>query len=762
MLYELPAVQKLRDLVITDLLNYPVFFISYFIIIPIALVCSFICLFLIYRKINSLEEKTHRMREISSYVAHGAVVYLKDQAKMLMIILGILFIPVGLTGIGFLENYILGFFITGLIFLLGALSSLTAGYIGMKTATKTNILVVEAAIDDPNEAFKLAYFGGMITGILNISLFVLGIWIILLVTEGNIYLITGFSFGASVSSLLSQVGGGIYTKSADMGADLVGKYEMDIPEDDPRNPAIIADLVGDNVGDCAGRGADLFESASSDAIGGMLLGIMLFLFTANPIFIISNLTIISIGIFSLFFTTAFLKVDFEKPSRSIWRTFLSAIFFNILILFLISLFFFGLNGYLLFLSGSLGLIAATIAILFTMYYTSIDFKPTKSVAEASDESPSINIIAGISTGFSSVFFPILVFIISVIIAYFFSYTFGAIYFFDILDQPNSDLLGVELSSTLFLIAFGIWGVNMASVSSDIIISTILSFDTFGPIVDNAAGIAEMGGAEDNVPNDLRNNLDKLDSIGNTTKAIAKGFALICGGFSSIVMFFTFLLNTHSLAKDLPSLIDKEQLINIIYYLDIYNPMIILGIFVGVMLPVLFSSMVLKAVQKGAKNMVQEVRDQFKTIPGLKEGNNDIKPDYERCIDISAHYALRNMMKPVLTVILIVILTGILFGPMVVAGLLIGNLIGCLIFGLFMSISGAAYDNAKKGIESGLYGGKGSRAHKAAIIGDTVGDPLKDTTGPSMNIIITTINTMALTFLPIFIMTGFLWPLIPFQ
>ena len=479
-----------------------------------------------------------------------------------------------------------------------------------------------------------------------------------------------------------------------------------------------------------------------------------------PIFIISDLTIISIGTFSLFFTTRFLKIDLENPSKSIWRVFSAAVLLNVGILLLLTFFLFGINGYLLFFSSIFGLGAAFIAILFTTYYTCIDYRPTKEVAEASEESPAVNIIAGLTAGFSSVFWPILIFIIAVILSYLMGFLFGGIYFYDTLNIPTENILGEDINPTLFLIAFGIWGVNMASVSSDIIISTILSFDTFGPIVDNSAGIAEMGGKEDNAPENLRENLDKLDAVGNTTKAVAKGFALICGGFSSIVMFLTFLLSAHTLAGELPSLIPEEQLDNIFLYLDIYNPLIIAGIFIGVMLPVLFSSMVLKAVQKGSRMMIREVRRQFNSIPGLKEGKKDVIPDYNSCIDISADYALKNMLKPVLTVIIIVLLTGILMGPMVVAGLLIGNLIGCLIFGLFMSISGASYDNAKKAIEDGLFGGKGSKAHKAAIIGDTVGDPLKDTTGPSMNIIITTINTMAITFLPIFIMTGFLWVLIP--
>ncbi|MBD3255270.1 MAG: sodium-translocating pyrophosphatase [Candidatus Lokiarchaeota archaeon] len=759
MLHDLPVIVRFRE----ELFNFasnPVFFISLFVLIPFSLISSFIVLILVFRKLNSLEEKSKKMREIASYIQHGAKVYLKDQAQMLSIILAILFVPVGLTGIEFLDNPFVGFLITGLIFLLGSLSSLLAGYIGMRAATKANILVIEASIDDPNESFRLAYFGGMITGILNISLFVLGIWLILILTSGNIYLMTGFSFGASVSSLLSQVGGGIYTKSADMGADLVGKYEHNIKEDDPRNPAIIADLVGDNVGDCAGRGADLFESASSDAVGGMLLGLTIFILVGDPIFIISDLTLISLGMFSLFFTTAFLKIDFNNSSKSIWKVFISATLFNGVLMFFISILFFGIYGILLFFAGLIGLIAVFITIIITTYYTSIEHKPTMKVAKASLDSPSVNIISGLSTGLSSVFFPILIFSISIVGSYLLGYYFGEIYFFKLLNSPDENILGRSISPTIFLIAFGIWGVNMASVASDSIISTILSFDTFGPICDNAAGIVQMGGEEDNMPTELRSNLDRLDAVGNTTKAVAKGFALICGGFSSIVMFLTFLLSAHAFAGELPSRIPTDQLINIFDYLDLFNPLIILGIFTGVIIPVIFTAMILKAVQRGAEDMITEVRRQFDEIPGLKEGNNTSKPDYDRCIDISAHNALRYMLKPVLSVIFIVIIMGILFGPMVVAGLLIGNLIGCLVFGLFMSISGAVFDNAKKGIEDGLFGGKGSFAHKSAIIGDTVGDPLKDSAGPAMNIIITTINTLALTFLPLFIMTAFIWGIFP--
>jgi len=747
MLFELPAIVDLRK-ILENFSDNIIFFIALYVIIPATLIISFACVIFIIRRLNSLEEKNIRMRELNKEITKGAKIYLKDQAKYLFIILGILFIPVGFTGIQYLGIPLLAVILTALIFLLGGLSSLLAGYIGMISATKTNILVVEASITDPNEGFKLSYFGGMITGILNISMFVFGIWLIFILTQGNIYLLVGYDFGASVAALLAQVGGGIYTKSADMGADLVGKYELNIKEDDPRNPAIIADLVGDNVGDCAGRGADLFESASSDAVGGMLLGITIFLFIGEPIFIITDITIISVGLFSLFFTTLFLDIDLERPSKSIWRVFISSTLFNVVVLLVINLVFFGIPGLFLFFASIIGLLAVFLTIVFTTYYTRIEYGPTKKVVFASDVSPSVNILSGLSTGFKSTFGPVVIFVISVVSSYIFGYYTGIVY---------SNILGLEgITPALFFIAFGIYGVNMASCSSDIIISTILSFDTFGPIADNAAGIAQMAGDES--PNGLRENLDKLDAVGNTTKAVAKGFALVCGGLSSIVMFLTFLMTTTTLAPDLFSFIPKNELINIFDFLDISNPLIILGLTIGSVLSIIFAAQIFNGVQKGTMAMIKEVRCQFDETSGLKEGK--VKPNYQACIDISANNALRYMITPVAFIIITELIIGILFGPMVAGAFLVGNLIGCLINGLWMSIGGASYDNAKKAIEDGLFGGIGSFAHKSAIIGDTVGDPLKDAAGPSMNILITTINTLALTFLPIFIMTGFLWNLIP--
>ena len=754
MILELPIIESLRK----ELSNYnanPAYFFCLFVLIPCALFCSLICFIYIYRKLKSLEKVSSKLREMSSIIHRGAKIYLKQQARTLCIFLLILFIPVGLTGIGFLSNIFLSILLTGCIFLVGALCSLIAGYIGMTSATKINIYVIDATSKDSNEGFKLAYYGGMITGLITISMLIFGIWIILVFSNSNIYLITGFSFGASVAALLAQVGGGIYTKSADIAADMVGKYELNIKEDDPSNPAIFADLIGDNVGDCAARGADLFESASSDAISGMILGLILFRITGNPIFIITNLTIIAMGLFSLFITMHFLKVDLEKPTKSIWKIFIIATLFNIITLLFLNLFLFGTLGIYLFFASFIGLITTFITILIIVYYTSIEYTPTKRVAEASQQSPSLNILAGISSGLHSTFLPIIIFVIASACAFYFGYIFGQLYIKNILNSNTKDVLGNKVNYTILLICFGSWGLCMASASSDLIISTVLSFDTFGPIMDNAAGIVELGGEENS--KDLRLKLDKFDAIGNTVKAISKGFALICGAFSSLVLFLCYLLFARTLATELPTIIPSSQLSNILYNIHIFNPLIIGGIFLGAVLPFFFVSYLIRAVQGGANNMVKEVRRQFNETPGLKEGKT--KPDYDKCINIAAKNALRNMLLPVSIVIVLTISVGILLGPFVIAAFLIGNLISCLIIGLFFSIGGATLDNAKKGIEGGLYGGKGSFAHKSAIIGDTVGDPLKDTAGPSMNIMIKTVNTISLTFLPLFIMTGFLWNLL---
>ncbi|MHA1730611.1 MAG: sodium-translocating pyrophosphatase [Promethearchaeota archaeon] len=755
MLFLSKDISKLREILDGGWANNPVFFVSLYVIIPVSLVVAFTTVVLVFRYINKETMGHPKMVEIHKAIKDGAKTYLFHQARYLLYGLAILFVPVGLTGWQiFPEAHFAGFFLTGGIFLIGSLSSYLAGYIGMDAATRANIRVVTAVEKDHSEGFALGYYAGMITGLLNISIFILGIWLIFNLSGFNLYILVGYGFGASVSSLFAQVGGGIFTKSADVGADLVGKIEVGIPEDDPRNPAVIADNVGDNVGDCAGRGADLFESASSDAVGGLILGTTIFILTGDPIFIIRDMLFLILGVYSTIICTRFLHISIkDNPARVVWIVFVIAMAINMGITLTFTLVAHGRAGIYIFFASVFGLLSAILSVFLALYYTDIKYKPTLRIAESSTTGPATNVLSGLATGFESTFFPVLVFGISVVLSSMCGYLYAVATYPDLVASTGGvDMLGNPLDRQHYYFIMAVWGLNTASVSGDTMISVILSFDTFGPIMDNAAGITEMAG--DEASEDLRAKLDKLDSTGNTTKAVAKGFALICGGFSSIVLFQNFLLNTRNLSQTISGPIPAAQLADISNFLDISNPAIVFGILLGVGLPFLFSALTIRAVSDGANIMVKEVRRQFKEIPGLMEGTG--KPDYNRGIEICTSQAIKRMGKPVLLVIAIPLTMGILFGPFFVAAILIGNLIGCLLLGITMTLGGAAFDNAKKGIESGLFGGKGTQTHFAGIVGDTVGDPLKDTAGPSMNIIITTLNTMALTFVPVFIATGFFW------
>ncbi|GAB4310405.1 MAG: sodium-translocating pyrophosphatase [Promethearchaeota archaeon] len=753
-LYQSSDVEKLREVLSTGLANNPSFFVGLYVVVPVSLVVSYLAVVLVFKKINAANAGLPKMREIHYAIKQGAKTYLARQGRYLLTMLVVLFFPVGFTGWSlFSEAPWAGFILTGGVFMLGSLSSYAAGYIGMDAATRANVRVVMAVEREPSEGFALGYYAGMITGLLNISNFILGIWVIFLVSEYNLYVMIGYGFGASVSSLFAQVGGGIFTKSADVGADLVGKIEVGIPEDDPRNPAVIADNVGDNVGDCAGRGADLFESASSDAVGGLILGTTIFIMVGDPFFIIRDMLFLVTGMYSTLICTLFLGASFkDSPTRPVWIVFSAATAINAAVTLSFS-FVHGLAGLYLFLASALGLMSAILSVFIALYYTDIKYRPTLDIAESSTTGPATNVLSGLATGFEATFLPILVFGLTAVLSSYCGFKYAELTYPVVEARFGGlDLLGNPLNRSFYYFVMAIWGLNTASVSGDTMISVILSFDTFGPIMDNAAGITEMAG--DEASPELRRMLDKLDATGNTTKAVAKGFALICGGFSSIVLFQNFLINTRNLAGVVSGPIPVENLRNAVNFLDVSNPTIVFGVLLGVALPFLFSALCLRAVSKGSNTVVKEVRRQFKEIPGLREGTG--KPDYDRCIDICTRQAIHSMIGPVLLVISLPLGTGILFGPFFVAALLVGNLIGCLLLGVFMTLGGAAFDNAKKGVEGGLFGGKGTEVHHATVVGDTVGDPLKDTAGPSMNIVITTVNTLSLTFVPVFIMTGWLW------
>ncbi len=733
------------------------FFLSLFVIIPITLLIAYLTVALIFKKTKRAATGLPKMQEIHEAIHQGAKTYLFRQSRYLAATLAVLFIPVAITGLDLHEIPLTGFFLTGVIFIIGSASSFLAGYVGMHAATLANVRVVMAIRDkSPNEGFKLGYYAGTITGILNISNFILGIWVLFLLTDMNIYLLVSYDFGASVTALFSQVGGGIFTKSADVGADLLGKIEVGIPEDDPRNPAVIADNVGDNVGDCAGRGADFFESASSEVVGGMILGMSVFILTGEPVFILLDMLYIALGIYPTLLCMRFLDIPIEEnPSRVVWINFLIAMVVNIGINLVINVLLLGPLGIFIFFAGFLGLISSTLTIFVTLYYTDERRPPTKRIMSESRTGAATNVLAGLSTGFKATLFPVMIYGITLLLAGLCGYIYGESFFELQLANNPINLFGSPISRSYYTFIFTVWGMNAASASASMMIGVILSFDTFGPIMDNAAGLTEMASSE--TTPELRAKLDLLDATGNSTKAIAKGFALLCAAFASIVLFQNYMLNTQHLAETISGPISSEQLQNIFAYLHLSNPAQIIGIIIGVAIPVVFSSFCISAVGEGASLVADESRRQFLEVEGVATGK--IKPDYNRLVDICTKQSIRKMFLPVAFILAVPLLSGILLGPFFVASILVGTLAGCLIIGIAFSISGGAMDNAKKGIESGKFGGKGTNAHKAAVVGDTVGDPLKDTAGPSLNIVLTTINTMALTFVPLFIMTGWLWPVL---
>lgn len=620
--------------------------------------------------VNKQDTGTQRMREISNAIKEGSSAYLNRQYKTLLPIVILL-------------SIILYFSInlqTSFAFILGVVSSALAGYIGMNISVRANVRVANAAKKGLKEALVLAFKGGTVTGMIIVGLGLFG-------TAGLYYLyadpklIVGFGFGASLISLFMRVGGGIYTKAADVGADLVGKVEKGIPEDDPRNPAVIADNVGDNVGDCAGMGADLFESYAVTLIAAMLLGMTI---TNGVIF---PLVIGALAIIASILGTFFVRLGKDK---NIWGALnkgilatavISAIFF-----YFVAMYFFNNINY--FFAALAGLITTVLIGMITEYYTARDRKPVQEVAQAAMTGAGTNIITGLALGFRSTTPTILV-IIAAILA---SYHFG-----------------------------GVYGIAIAALGMLSVTGIILSVDAYGPITDNAGGIAEMSG----LPKKVRKITDALDAVGNTTKAVTKGFAIGSAALAALSLFVAFA---------------TEAGLQII---DILKASVVVGLFIGGAIPFLFSSFLMKAVGKAAFLIVEEVRRQFKTIKGLMQGK--AKPDYSRAVDISTKAALKELRIPGIMAVVVPIVVGFVLGPEALGGLLAGSIVTGLLLAISQSVSGAAWDNAKKYIEEGNLGGKGSDTHKAAVIGDTVGDPYKDTSGPSQNPLIKVMNMVALLF-----------------
>ncbi|MBI4163406.1 MAG: sodium-translocating pyrophosphatase [Candidatus Aenigmarchaeota archaeon] len=634
----------------------------------IALLFAIVSIFRVLRK----DRGTTKMIEISKAIQEGASAYLNRQYKIVsifVVILAIIF--------GFAFNII-----TAISFVVGAVLSAVAGYVGMHISVRANVRTAQAANKGLKEALSVAFTGGSVTGFAVVGLGLLGSALLYFI-YGDPKLIIGFTFGASVVSLFARVGGGIYTKGADVGADLVGKVEAGIPEDDPRNPAVIADNVGDNVGDCAGMAADLFESYVVTVIAAMILGLALGAAGAMYPLLIGGVAIIASIIGSLFVRTNNKDKIWSALNRSIIVTaILSAIGFYFLTNYLFPT---SLN---LFYAALAGLVTTVLIAIITEYYTGRGRKPVKEIAEASKTGAGTNIISGLATGFASTLLPVIV----IVAAIFVSFYFGGFY-------------GIAIAAMAMLSMTGI----------------IVSVDSYGPITDNAGGIAEMAG----MPKRVRDITDPLDSIGNTTKAVTKGVAIGSAALAALSLFAAYAAETG------------------LTVINILDPRVVIGLFIGGMLPFIFAALTMKAVGKAAFGIVSEVRRQFKEIKGIMQWK--AKPDYGKCVSIVTAAAQKQLIVPSLIAIITPLAVGFVLGPAALGGLLGGAIVTGLLLAITMTTGGAAWDNAKKYIEEGNLGGKGSDAHKAAVVGDTVGDPFKDTAGPALNPLIKVLNTVALLF-----------------
>ena len=636
---------------------------------PVLGICALLFAFYLTKKVGKQDAGTDRMKEIAAFIHEGARAFLTAEYKILVVFVAVLFVLIGI-GIG---NWV-----TAVCFLVGALFSTAAGYIGMNVATKANVRTAAAAKDSGmNKALSIAFSGGAVIYILT----------------KNPDVLSGFSLGASSIALFARVGGGIYTKAADVGADLVGKVEAGIPEDDPRNPAVIADNVGDNVGDVAGMGADLFESYVGSLVSAITLGAVY----AKESGAIFPLVIAALGVLASVIGCFFVKGDENSsPHKALnYGSYSAAIVVMIGSLILSKLFF---NGFKEAIAIIFGLVVGLLIGVITEIYTSGDYRFVKKIAQQSETGPATTVISGIAVGMQSTAVPIILIAIGIIGAYSFS-----------------NLYGIALAAVGMLSTTGI----------------TVAVDAYGPIADNAGGIAEMSG----LPSEVRNITDKLDAVGNTTAAMGKGFAIGSAALTALALFVSYAQAVGLF----------EEGINLLDY------KVIVGMFVGGMLPFLFSAFTMDSVSKAAYKMIEEVRRQFKTIPGILEGKG--KPDYKSCVAISTQAALKEMLLPGVMAVLAPVFIGVVLGPAALGGLLGGALVTGVMLAIFMSNSGGAWDNAKKYIEDGHHGGKGSEAHRAAVVGDTVGDPFKDTSGPSINILIKLMTIVSLVFAPLFLKIG---------
>ena len=705
-------------------------------------VLSLVVAGLLVRWIMARDPGSPKMREISDAIRQGAEAYLARQYKTISGI-AVVFAIIFAFALRDPNNGYLGLE-TASGFIVGALCSNLAGYIAMYVSVRSNVRTANASMSGLDPALKIAFRGGMVFGLGVVSMSLLGISGLFILFGGDPAktpsLIVGFGFGASFAALFAQLGGGIYTKAADMSADLVGKVEAGIPEDDPRNPAVIADLVGDNVGDIAGRGADLFESITGENIGSMILGSGLAALLSTfggqiPGYDLTNWVLFPLvarafgllaAIVGMFFVYAKGR---EDPFKSLTRGLLVTAVLAMAGFFGATVWLLGYQNVNLFFSALTGITAALLITWITKYYTSYSKRPVQTIAHSAESGPAPGIATGLSVGMESTGLFVLVIAGAIAVSYFLGGGVDAL-------RP----LVPPYTANPVKVGLGIYSTAIATMGMLSVTPFILAMDGFGPITDNAAGIVEMSGT----PEEQRDLMDLMDSAGNTTKALTKGYGVASAALSAFLLFSAFL-EVAGLAYQ-KSNIGGTTLVQVIG-VNLARPTVFIGALVGAMLIFVFSSLAVNAVSKTSARMIKEVRRQFREIKGIMEGT--AKPDYSRAVDISTRAALRNMIVPSLLVVLTPIVVGLVLGPEAVGGLLMIGTVTGIMMALFMNNGGGAMDNAKKFVEAGNLGGKGSPTHAATVIGDTVGDPLKDTAGPSLHVVVKLLNTITLALAPLF-------------